>query len=1132
MSDRLLQEDTRARNLALEPRSFIVEAPAGAGKTELLTQRALSLLARVEAPEEVVALTFTNKAATEMRDRILGSLELAAAGRRPGDDQPHRQHTFDLGRRALARDAECQWQLLRHPGRLAVTTIDALCAGLARQMPLLSRFGAQPGVAEDAAPHYRQAARRTLAMVEDDGADAEVVARALRFLDNDAGRLEALLVAMLGRRDQWLPHLGRADGGALRGEAEAGLAALVLRDLEAAATALPGRLQERFMGPARFAAATLMADDPAAAISPLASWTAPLAADLAHLPHWRALADLLLTATGSRRKTVNKHCGFPPAAKEPKAAFLAALDEVGSAAEEALARLRQSPDPTLGDDDWATVENFSRLLTLAVAQLWLVFQEAGEVDFAEIAQRAVRALGDEQAPTDLALALDYRIRHLLVDEFQDTSPAQVRLIAGLTRGWQEGDGRSLFLVGDPMQSIYRFRKADVGLFLKVRDQGIGDLQPTRLRLFRNNRSAPHLVDWVNQAFPAIFPPADDPLYGAVAYTAAVPTRPAEAAAGAFFHPLLPGPDADGPRGEARCLLDLITAARRHRPDGSIAVLVRARRHLDGLVAELRRRAPELAFQAVETESLAGRQPIVDLLALASALLHRGDRVHWLAILRAPWCGLTLADLHALAAADHRATIWQLLADEAVLAGLSADGRRRALRLRGVLARALAEQGRQHPRRWIEGTWQLLGGPDCLADAAAAADVAALFQLMDQLVGQGRFSAETLAEEATALYAPADPTPAAGRLQLMTIHKAKGLEFDTVLLPGLHRGGGKDDPALLLWDEIPADGPREHLVVAPINRRRAASGRPSAYDALARLERERAAHERERLLYVAATRARHTLHLIGSTGQADDGSPKPPRSGTLLQLLWPAGGAQAFAEAAAGAPADAAPAPDIDPATFVPQLLRLPGAALPPLPELPDVAPGAAAAPAAPEGTTADALAPDLDAAVGTLIHRCLQLIADAGPDAWPTSRIAGLAGAYRAWLRSNGQANAAAAAGADRVVAALVRTLESPTGRWLLAAHRDGGSELALSARDGDGVVHHRVDRSFVADGCRWIIDFKTVHGDDDPLRLQRKAAEYRDQLERYGTLFVGEGLPRRLAVYFVAQDRLVELPPAPEPPP
>mgnify|MGYP001115811720 CR=1 FL=1 len=159
-----LAEDTAARARALAVVSFIVEAPAGAGKTELLTQRYLRLLAVVEHPEEVLALTFTNKAATEMRDRILGSLERAARGEMP--EQPHKQLTFGLASQVLAHDAERGWGLLGHPGRLRITTLDALCASLARQMPYLSRFGAQPGVAEDADAHYATAARRTLEMVE------------------------------------------------------------------------------------------------------------------------------------------------------------------------------------------------------------------------------------------------------------------------------------------------------------------------------------------------------------------------------------------------------------------------------------------------------------------------------------------------------------------------------------------------------------------------------------------------------------------------------------------------------------------------------------------------------------------------------------------------------------------------------------------------------------------------------------------------------------------------------------------------------------------------------------------------------------------------------------------------------
>lgn len=121
--DDLLREDAASRERALELGSFIVEAPAGAGKTELLTQRVLRLLAVVEEPEEVVAITFTNKAAAEMKARILASLARAAVGDRPAE--PHRRITFDLACAALAAGAARGWRLLENPGRLRITT----CAG-------------------------------------------------------------------------------------------------------------------------------------------------------------------------------------------------------------------------------------------------------------------------------------------------------------------------------------------------------------------------------------------------------------------------------------------------------------------------------------------------------------------------------------------------------------------------------------------------------------------------------------------------------------------------------------------------------------------------------------------------------------------------------------------------------------------------------------------------------------------------------------------------------------------------------------------------------------------------------------------------------------------------------------------
>ncbi len=1146
----MLEEDRRSRERALELGSFIVEAPAGAGKTELLTQRYLRLLAVVAEPEEIVAITFTNKAAAEMRNRILVSLERAAAGEEP--PAAHQRITYALARQALAAGAnkgERGWQLIAQPARLRILTIDALCASLARQLPFLSRFGVQPKISDDPQRHYEEAARRTIALLDEEGAVGEAVAEALRHLDNDAQHLAKLLTSMLARRDQWLRHTINHGTSERSEESANGLIVLVQRDLACAAEHLGASLQSRLMPAARYAAANSSVDSP---LATLFDWNSPLPASSAALPQWRALCELLLTKEGTLRKQYTKNNGLPPGKESAahKQTLLDCLAGLTQQQADAIARIRKLPDPRYSEEEWRTVAALAVLLKLAAAQLWTVFNEQGEADFVEVAQRALLALGDEDAPSDLALQLDYRIQHLLVDEFQDTSPTQVQLLQRLTNGWQEGDGRTLFAVGDPMQSIYRFRKADVGLFLRAADVGIGRISLQRLRLCRNNRSCAALVDWVNRSFAGIFPAQDSVTSGAIQYRSFFATREQPGAhAGVQVHAIVLDQATSAEEAgvlEAQRILEIIAHERTQDPTGKIVVLVRARSHLDSLVALIRREQPELHFAAVEIEGLAARQTVQDLLALTRALLHRADRVNWLAILRAPWCGLKLADLHALAADDQTATLWQLIGDAERLQRLSSDGRQRLAHLYGVLAEAFAQQGRVRLRRWLEGVWLKLGGAACLQGPAEIADAQAFFDLLDELETAGRFRRDRLEQEVAALYAAPD-AQAGGMLQFMTIHKAKGLEFDCVILPGLQRKGRSDEHELMLWEEVALEGLSEQLVAAPLRKRSVGNtggniggssrsnggsvgnGVPSPYDYLRLLEQERSANEAARVLYVAATRAIRSLHLVGVAKTNDDGEPVRP-SGTFLDLLW-ASVAGDFAAAAADVDLAVAAERAADQENrFVPKLVRvsapavaeiLQRAATLPQPDLALRQLGAAGE----QG--ADALDP-LAASIGTLVHVYLEMIARGGVALWSKQRLDALQAAMALWLVQRGHNGAAAKQGALQVATILQITLASVAGRWVLQSRPDSAAELAVVRLSGEcgheNVDTHIVDRCFVENGQRWIIDYKTTQLDDADAVLPGHVERYRAQLERYASLFADEGLPQRLAIFYAAHGRLVEL--------
>ena len=456
----------------------------------------------------------------------------------------------------------------------------------------------------------------------------------------------------------------------------------------------------------------------------------------------------------------------------------------------ALSDLLDAPPAQYTDAQWEVLTALEPLLKLALAQLELVFRSRGEVDFTEVSRRALDALGSDDAPTDLALALDYRIRHLLVDEFQDTSISQYQLIARLTAGWEAGDARTLFAVGDPMQSIYRFREAEVGEFLKTWTSGrLGEVDVERVRLKANFRSQAGIVEWVNAAFARVMPLTEDAAAGAVPYADSTAVHAALGGDAVTVHPFFNG-DTEG---EAKRVVELVARVRSEEPESTVAILVRNRGHLSEIVPPLRDAG--LRFRAVEITSLDRRPVVQDLHSLARALAHPADRLAWLAVLRAPWCGLTLDELSELVEGKAEKTVCELMADAPRLA-----------RIHAALAPALANRFRGSLRDRVEAAWLSLGGPACVEDETDLEDAAVYLDALEEAEEAGAIADLAAFEERLhKLWALPDVHAAANDVQIMTIHKAKGLEFDHVIVPGLGRVPRGDDKRLFLWMERAGGG---------------------------------------------------------------------------------------------------------------------------------------------------------------------------------------------------------------------------------------------------------------------------------------------------------------------------------------
>jgi len=842
--------DNLNRELALnETESYIVQAPAGSGKTELLVQRYLKLLSISKNPENVIAMTFTKKAVNELTSRVIDSL---MSTKLASPVEPHKKITFDLSCKVMDRSKKENWNILDMPERIKISTIDGLSSLITNRYPtqeqLVPRRIMEQSWERERA--YREATEQTLLTINEPEYE-RVVGPVLLYLDNNVEKFYRLIIHMISKRDQWLTRLYRGDPLNPKKLKESASKIIIehlsLLELEA----------KKHIGAGFFESLGNNMIEEYSKIKSMPGKT------LNDLEGWRSISSLCLTKD-EWRKTVNVRNGFHKDFKEQKARFVSILSDLRSKdlLKDLLYEVSTLPDIDIPKPQAEILDNISGVLKICVAQLKVIFDREQACDYIEIAMQADDALDDSASISDISLFLDYKINHVLIDEFQDTSYSQFSLIEKLINNWHNNSGKTLFIVGDPMQSIYRFRESQVGLFLKVKESGIANLRPKFLQLNTNFRSSKGVVDGNNEIFSKIFPKFENINKGAISYSYSDSESSVTSNSPIEIYPF----SANQYQLEGQKVVEIINNEVNINPSTEVAVLVRNRSHLADIVTALKSQGVE--YESLNTNPFRDHMFTRDLLSLTRSLLYLGDKLAWLSVLRAPWCGLLLEDLLVLSSNEDAIIIAQLN-DTTILNKLTKDGQDRARHIAIIMNRVLANMGRFS---FVELLMFALNKliPDNYLNIQESMIKQKYLQIINDCEVQQSLTIKTIKSMLEELYAPS----ASAKVKLMTIHQAKGLEFDVVIIPGLGRRPKSDNAPLMNIKEF-ADS---SLLLAPIKSYKEIN-ESNTYSYLKHIDSQQDNFEIMRLLYVAMTRAKRNIYLLGCANRNNGTSSK-----SFLHLL--------------------------------------------------------------------------------------------------------------------------------------------------------------------------------------------------------------------------------------------------------
>ena len=855
--------DARARRLAVDPlRNVALEASAGTGKTRVLVDRYVRLLEAGVAPRNILAITFTRKAAAEMRQRVMATLR-----------QRHREGGITAARWREIRDAF---------NDISISTIDAFCLSLLHEFPL--EAGVDPGfdlADETETPRFVESSLDS-ALAIGRGislADPDV---ALLFTELGEPRLRKALTALLDRRLVASDALNRFLRGrditidaachrlvhALRGA----MSSISVDAFVATGPHVPGfDLLAREMR-------ELMTDAPS--LDSARDGPEPVEGPL---PPSRLrglldrLSDLVLTKQGEPRKRPG-HTKAEFRSNADYERHKVIVSGLGPHVQAAVAAFKR-------DINLVLARGVRRLFAVAQDEYRRTLDKHGVLDFADLLERTLKLLGQMEEFSRSRYRLESRYEHVLVDEFQDTSRAQWRLVRELVRAWSAGAGLShgpippsIFIVGDRKQSIYAFRDAEVTV-LDAAAEFIDALRPeapARAAITRSFRSVHELLMFVNDVCAAIDKAPDRPdafrysesdafpsiegtptLADAVGVvTADSDAAQAEAVADEIARLLI----------EGATIRDRESGLRRPIGPGDIGVLFRTRESHRLFEAALARRG--VPYYVYKGLGFFDAEEVKDVLALVAYLADPGSNLRAAAFLRSRIVQVSDEGLKRLAPG-----LAGVLTGEATVAidTLQADDRERLLLAREFVGGWIAAADQVPPAEIVdrvlaESAYAVeIGGAGF---AQARENLKKIRGLIRRIQNRGYATLARLTDYFDGLASGGDESnaiiDAADAVNLMTVHAAKGLEFPVVFLvnigkgSGGHRGDVRISPAPFV-DEDDEDGDPSTLRQAQPSV--TISDHESAAD---RDDEERDHEETKRLLYVALTRARDRLYLAATT----------------------------------------------------------------------------------------------------------------------------------------------------------------------------------------------------------------------------------------------------------------------------